>query len=64
LRAVSRGHDNELYVILADLLELEASRAAAQAVRVARLRAPSGVGDLPVAGSACGGVLSAEFKEC
>ena len=39
LRAVSRGHDNELYVVLADLLELDEHLGPLlKAVRVARAR--------------------------
>jgi hypothetical protein len=39
LRAVSRGHDNELYVLLADLLELDEHLGPLlKAVRVARSR--------------------------
>jgi uncharacterized protein (DUF58 family) len=39
LRAVSRGHDNELYVVMADLLELDEHLGPLlQAVRVARAR--------------------------
>src|SRR5206468_2446613 len=39
LRAVSRGHDNELYVVMADLLELDENLGPLlKAVRVARAR--------------------------
>jgi uncharacterized protein (DUF58 family) len=59
LRSVGRGHDNELYVVLADLLELdEHLRPLLKAVRVARARHhsvlvvcpwPAGLPDPPAA---------------
>ena len=50
LRAVASGHDNELFVLLADLLELDdAPRPAAAGRPRGRQPAPSGAGRLPVA---------------